>query len=185
MVTNTLLSAEERMKATVAGLKKELATLRTGRATPALVEHIKVDYNGVPTPLNQLASISVPEARLLVIHPWDKSSINEISKAIQKSELGLNPASDGNVIRIAVPPLSEERRQEMTKLVRKRAEERRVSIRNLRHEAMNRLKDLEKNKEISQDDQKRAETQLQKLTDSYIATGDQVAKDKETELMEV
>ena len=185
MVTNTLLSAEERMKATVAGLKKELATLRTGRATPALVEHIKVDYNGVPTPLNQLASISVPEARLLVIHPWDKSSINEISKAIQKSELGLNPASDGNVIRIAVPPLSEERRQEMTKLVRKRAEERRVSIRNLRHEAMNRLKDLEKNKEISQDDQKRAETQLQKLTDSYIATVDQVAKDKETELMEV
>jgi len=185
MVTNTLLSAEERMKATVAGLKKELATLRTGRATPALVEHIKVDYNGVPTPLNQLASISVPEARLLVIHPWDKSSINEISKAIQKSELGLNPASDGNVIRIAVPPLSEERRQEMTKLVRKRAEERRVSIRNLRHEAMNRLKDLEKNKEISQDDQKRAETQLQKLTDSYIATVDQMAKDKETELMEV
>ena len=185
MVTNTLLSAEERMKATVAGLKKELATLGTGRATPALVEHIKVDYAGVPTPLNQLASISVPEARLLVIHPWDKSSITEISKAIQKSELGLNPASDGNVIRIAVPPLSEERRQEMTKLVRKRAEERRVSIRNLRHEAMNRLKDLEKNKEISQDDQKRAETQLQKLTDSYIATVDQVAKDKETELMEV
>jgi ribosome recycling factor len=185
MVTNTLLSAEERMKATVAGLKKELATLRTGRATPALVEHIKVDYAGVPTPLNQLASISVPEARLLVIHPWDKSAITEISKAIQKSELGLNPASDSNVIRIAVPPLSEERRQEMTKLVRKRAEERRVSIRNLRHEAMNRLKDLEKNKEISQDDQKRAETQLQKLTDSYIATVDQVAKDKETELMEV
>jgi ribosome recycling factor len=185
MVTNTLLSAEERMKATVAGLKKELTTLRTGRATPALVEHIKVDYAGVPTPLNQLASISVPEARLLVIHPWDKSAITEISKAIQKSELGLNPASDSNVIRIAVPPLSEERRQEMTKLVRKRAEERRVSIRNLRHEAMNRLKDLEKNKEISQDDQKRAETQLQKLTDSYIATVDQVAKDKETELMEV
>lgn len=185
MVTNTLLSAEERMKATVAGLKKELTTLRTGRATPALVEHIKVDYAGVPTPLNQLASISVPEARLLVIHPWDKSAITEISKAIQKSELGLNPASDGNVIRIAVPPLSEERRQEMTKLVRKRAEERRMSIRNLRHEAMNRLKDLEKNKEISQDDQKRAETQLQKLTDSYIATVDQVAKDKETELMEV
>lgn len=185
MATNTLLSTEEKMKATVAGLKKELATLRTGRATPALVDHIKVDYAGVPTPLNQLASISVPEARLLLIHPWDKSSIHEIEKSIQKSELGLNPTSDGNVIRIAIPQLSEERRQELTKLVRRRAEERRVAIRNLRHEAMNRLKDLEKNKEISQDDQKRAQTQLQKLTDSYIATIDQVAKDKEAELMEV
>jgi len=185
MVTNTLLSVEEKMKATVAGLKKELATLRTGRASPALVDHIKVDYAGVPTPLNQLASISAPEARLLVIHPWDKSSVNEIGKAIMKSELGLNPTSDGNVIRIAIPQLSEERRQEMTKLVRKRAEERRVAIRNLRHEAMNRLKDMEKDKEISQDDQKRAQAQLQKLTDSYIAVVDVVARDKEAELMAV
>ena len=185
MVTNTLLSVEEKMKATAAGLKKELATLRTGRASPALVEHIRVDYAGVPTPINQLASISVPEARLLLIHPWDKTSINEISKAIQKSELGLNPASDGTVIRIAIPQLSEERRQEMTKLVHKRAEERRVVIRNLRHEAMNRLKELEKNKEISQDEQKRAQAQLQKLTDSYIAAVDLVAKDKEAELMAV
>lgn len=185
MVTNTLLSIEEKMKATVAGLKKELATLRTGRATPALVDHIKVDYAGVPTPLNQLASISVPEARLLLIHPWDKSSANEIQKAIQKSELGLTPTSDGNVIRISIPQLSEERRQELTKLVHRRAEERRVAVRNLRHEAMNRLKDLEKNKDISQDEQKRAQTQLQKLTDNHIAAIDQVARDKEAELMEV
>ena len=185
MVTNTLLSIEEKMKATVAGLKKELATLRTGRATPALVDHIKVDYAGVPTPLNQLASISVPEARLLLIHPWDKSSANEIQKAIQKSELGLTPTSDGNVILISIPQLSEERRQELTKLVHRRAEERRVAVRNLRHEAMNRLKDLEKNKEISQDEQKRAQTQLQKLTDNHIAAIDQIVRDKEAELMEV
>ena len=185
MATNTLLSTEEKMKATVGGLKKELATLRTGRASPALVDHIKVDYAGVPTPLDQLASISVPEARLLVIHPWDKSSVNEIQKAIQKSELGLTPTSDGTIIRIAIPPLSEERRQELTKVVHKRAEERKIIVRNLRHEALNRLKDMEKNKEISQDDQKRAQTQLQKLTDSCIAAVDVIVKDKESELMAV
>jgi len=185
MVTSTLLSIEEKMKTTVAGLKKELATLRTGRATPALVDHIKVDYMGVPTPLNQLASISVPEAKLIVIHPWDKSSLQNIEKAIQKSELGLNPTSDGNVIRISIPQLSEERRQELIKLVRRRVEERRVAVRNLRHEAVNRMKDMEKNKEISQDEHKRALTQLQRLTDSYIASIDEVGKDKEAELMEV
>jgi ribosome recycling factor len=185
MATNTLLTTEEKMKATVAGMKKELATLRTGRASPALVDHIKVDYAGVPTPLNQLASISVPEARLLVIHPWDKSSVNEIQKAIQKSELGLTPTSDGTVIRIAIPPLSEERRQELTKVVHKRAEERKIIVRNLRHEALNRFKDMEKNKEISQDDEKRAQTQLQKLTDSYISAIEVVVKDKEAELMAV
>jgi len=185
MVTNTLVSIEEKMKATVAGLKKDLATLRTSRASPALVEHLKVDYAGVPTPLNQLASISAPEARMLIIQPWDKSSITSIEKAILKSELGLNPSSDGNVIRISIPPLSEERRQELIKVVRRRAEERRIVVRNLRHEAMNQLKNMEKNKEISQDDHKRALTQLQKLTDGYIAAIDQTAKDKETELLAV
>ena len=149
MVSDALQTVEEKMRASVGGSKKELATLRTGRATPALVEHIKVEYAGVPTPLNQIAGISVPEARLLIIQPWDKSSLRGIEKAILMSDLGLNPSSDGNVIRISIPQLSEERRQELIKVVRKRVEERKVAVRNLRHEVVNELKDLEKNKEIS------------------------------------
>ncbi len=173
------------MRASVEGLKTELATIRTGHATPALIEHIKVEYAGVPTPLNQIAGISAPGARLLVIQPWDRSTIPNIEKAILKSDLGINPTSDGNAIRLALPPLSEERRQELTKMVHKRAEDRRIVIRNLRHEVMNKLKELEKNKEISQDEHKRALDQLQKLTDSFIANIGQIAQDKETELMEV
>ncbi len=172
------------MQASVSGLRKELATLRTGRATPALVEHIRVDYAGVPTPLNQIAGISVPEASLIVIQPWDKSSIREIEKAILKSDLGFNPTNDGNVIRIGIPPLSEERRQELIRVVRKRIEERKVTVRNLRHEVMNDLKTLEKDKEISEDEHKRALNQLQKLTDVHIAEIDQVGQGKEKELLE-
>lgn len=163
----------------------ELAGIRTGHATPALIEHIKVDYAGVPTPLNQIAGISAPAARLLVIQPWDRSTIPSIEKAILKSELGLNPTSDGNLIRLNLPPLSEERRQELIKIVRKRVEERKIVIRNQRRDAMTELKELEKNKEISQDEQKRAQDQLQKVTDSFIADIDQIARDKEAELMEV
>ncbi len=185
MISDTLQTAEEKMRASVAGLKKELTAIRTGRASPALIEHIKVEYAGVPTPLNQLASISVPEARLLVIQPWDKSSIHDIEKTILKSDLGLNPASDGNVIRISIPQLSEERRQELIKIVRKRIEERRIAVRNLRHEAMSELKGLEKDKEISQDEHKRALNQLQKLTDSFMLDIGQIGRDKEVELMEV
>ena len=173
------------MQKTVEGLQKELATIRTGRASPALIEHIKVEYAGVPTPLNQVASISAPEARFLVIQPWDKSSIRSIEKAILTSDLGLNPVSDGSVIRINIPPLSEERRQELIKAVRKRVEERRISIRNLRHEAMDELKELEKSKDMSQDEHKRALDQLQKLTDSFIANTEQTGQDKEAELMQV
>ncbi|HEY55627.1 MAG TPA: ribosome recycling factor [Dehalococcoidia bacterium] len=173
------------MRASVDGFKTELATIRTGHATPALVEHIKVEYVGVPTPLNQIAGISAPEARLLVIQPWDRSTIPNIEKAILKSDLGLNPTSDGNAIRLALPPLSEERRQELTRMVHKRAEDRKIVIRNLRHEVMDGLKELEKNKEISQDEHKRALNQLQKLTDSFIADIEQIARDKEAELMEV
>ena len=172
------------MRASVEGLHKELATLRTGRATPALIEHVKVEYAGVLTPLNHIAGISVPEARLLVIQPWDKGSIRSIEKAILKSDLGLNLSSDGNVIRISIPELSEERRQELIKVVRKRVEERKITVRNLRHEVMNELKELEKNKEMSQDDHKRALNQLQKLTDAFITDIDQIGRDKEVELME-
>jgi len=184
MVSDALQRIEEKMRASVGGLRKELATLRTGRATPALVEHIKVDYAGVPTPLNQIASISVPEARLILIQPWDKSSIRNIEKAILTSDLGLNPSNDGNVIRIAIPPLSEERRQELIRVVRKRVEERKVAIRNLRHDVMNDLRSMEKNKEISQDEHRRALNQLQKITDTFIAEIDQIGRDKEAELRE-
>ena len=185
MVSDELQKIEGRMQTSVSGLRRELATLRTGRATPALVEHIRVDYAGVPTPLKQFAGISVPEASLLVIQPWDKGSIREIEKAILKSELGFNPTNDGNVIRISIPPLSEERRQEIIRVVRKRIEERKVTVRNFRHEVMNDLKTMEKSKEISEDEHKRALGQLQKLTDAHIAEIDQAGRDKEKELLEV
>lgn len=173
------------MKTSVKGFQTDLSTIRTGHASPALVEHIRVDYSGMPLPLNQLAGISAPEARMLVIQPWDKNSIRDIEKAISKSELGLNPTNDGNIIRIAIPPLSEERRAELIKIVRRRTEERKIIIRNLRHEALDVLKKLEKDKQISQDDNKRAQDQLQKLTDLTIMEIDKVAKAKEQELQEV
>jgi ribosome recycling factor len=185
MINSILWNIEEKMEKAIEGLKMELATIRTGRATPALIEHIKVEYAGVPTPLNQIAGISAPEVRLLVIQPWDRSCIRDIEKAILKSELGLNSTNDGNLIRINIPMLTEERRQELVRIVRKRIEERRIAIRNLRREAMEELKHLEKNKEISQDENKRALDQLQKLTDSFIAQTDQIGRDKETELAEV
>ena len=185
MVNDSLHNAEQKMHAAVEALKKELASIRTGHATPALVEHIKVEYAGVPTPLMQIAGISAPAARLLVIQPWDKSSLSSIEKAILKSDLGLTPTSDGNVIRINIPPLSEERRRELVKVVRGRVEKERVVIRNLRREVMDELRKLEKDRELSQDDLKRALEQLQKITDSFIAGIDQVGQDKEAELEEV
>ncbi len=185
MLDSTLRDIEGKMQTSVEALKRELATIRTGHATPALIDHIKVDYAGVATLLNQIASISAPEARLLVIQPWDRGSIQSIEKAILKSDLGLNPANNGSVIRLTVPQLTEERRQELTRIVRRKIEERRVVIRNLRHEAMDDLKRLERNKDISQDEHKRALNQLQKLTDSFIVSTEQIGRDKEVELMEV
>ncbi len=185
MVNDTLKSTEDKMKASIKVFHADLATIRTGHAMPALIEHIKVEYAGVPTPLNQIAGISAPEAGLLVIQPWDKSSVSSIEKAILKSELGLNPSNDGNVIRIAIPPLSEERRQELIKVVHRRIEERRVAIRSLRHDTMNDLKKMEKDKEISQDEHKRAQDQLQKITDVFMAEIEMLGKDKEQELQEV
>ncbi len=185
MISRILRNIEEKMQASVGALKREVATIRTGRATPALIDHIKVDYADVPTPLNQIAGISAPEARLLVIQPWDRSSIQSIEKAILKSDLGLHPANNGSIIRLNIPPLTEERRQELTRVVRRKVEEKRIVIRNLRHEAIGSLKKLEKNKDISQDEHKRALSQLQKLTDSFIANAEQIGRDKELELMEV
>jgi ribosome recycling factor len=185
MASSSLQNTEAKMRASVEGLKRELATIRTGHATPALVEHLKVEYAGALIPLNQIAGITAPEARLLVIQPWDRSSIPNIEKAILKSELGLNPSISGNVIRLAIPQLSVERRQELTKVVRKRVEDRKIMIRNVRRDAMTELKEMEKNKSMSQDEHKRALDQLQRLTDKFIADVDKIARDKEAELMEV
>jgi ribosome recycling factor len=185
-MSSTILGAvDKKMKAASEGLKTELATIRTGRASPALIEHLKVDYAGVPTPLNQLAGITAPEARLLVIQPWDPSSLHSIEQAILKSELSLNPLNDGRLIRLNIPLLSEERRQELTRVVHKRLEERRVAVRNLRRDALEELKKAEKAKTLSQDESRRAQDQLQKLTDMYIAVAEKIAQEKEKELMSV
>jgi ribosome recycling factor len=185
MIADLLRNTEEKMKAAVKAVEKELASIRTGHATPALVEHLKVEYAGVPTALNQLAGISAPAARLLVIQPWDKSSLRNIEKAILTSDLGLNPSNDGNVIRINIPPLNEERRRDLAKIVHGRVEKEKVVIRNLRRETMDELRRLEKDKDISQDDLKRALDQLQKITDVFIEGAEQVGRDKEAELREV
>lgn len=185
MSSTILTNTEKKMKAVSEGLRQELATIRTGRASPALIEHLKVDYGGVPTPLNQIASISAPEARLLVIQPWDPGSLRNIETAILKSDLGLNPVNDGRLIRLSIPPLSEERRQELIKIVHKRLEERRVAVRNLRRDALEEIKKAEKNKEISQDEARRIQDQLQKMTDLNIAVAEQIAQEKEKELMTV
>ncbi len=184
MIEDTLQKTEEKMLASVEALKRELASIRTGRASPALIEHIKADYAGVPTPIRHIAGISASGASLLVIQPWDPASIQSIEKAILKSNLGLTPSTDGNVIRLNIPPLSEERRLELTKIVGRRVEEGKIEIRNLRHEALDELRKLEKDKQISQDEHKRAESQLQMLTDSFISSTDGAGQDKEAELME-
>lgn len=185
MIDKILKNADSNMKKAVEALVKELAAIRTGRASPALVEHIKVDYHGVMTPLIQLASISVPEPRTIAIHPWDRTIINNIDKAILKSDLGLNPINDGNNIRISIPSLTEERRRDLIKIIHKRLEEARITIRNLRRDTMDELKKAEKNKEISQDQNVRASEQLQKLTDSHIDSINKIGKDKEAEILEV
>jgi ribosome recycling factor len=178
-------SNEERMKKTVASLKEGFAALRTGRASASIFDRIKVDYYGEKSPLNQVANISVPEARLIVIQPWDKNLIGEIEKAIRSSELSLNPSNDGKVIRIAIPPLTEERRKELVKLAKNQAEQSRVSIRNIRRDGNDELKKMLKDAEISEDDESKGAAELQKLTDSYINQLNQILEEKEKEIMEV
>lgn len=185
MVKDILLDAEDRMKKSIEHLKTDLASLRAGRANPAMLDKIMVDYYGEPTPINQLANITVPEARLLVIQPWDKSSIAEIEKAILKSDLGINPNNDGNVIRIAIPQLTEERRKDLVKVVKKRAEDNRVAVRNIRREANDMLKSSEKDKLISEDENKKGMEDIQKLTDKYIKEVDNILQAKEKDIMEV
>lgn len=185
MVKEILVECEDRMKKTVELFRKDLAGLRAGRATPALVEKITVDYYGTPTLLNQMANISVPEARLLVIQPWDKTQINNISKAIQKSELGITPNSDGNVIRLAVPQLTQERRTDLVKVVRKKGEEEKVALRNIRRDSIEMLKAYKKDGDITEDEERKGLDDIQKLTDKYVKEVDHVAEVKEKEIMEV
>lgn len=179
------VSYEERMQKALDALRKELAALRAGRATPALLDKITVDYYGTPTPVNQVANIAVPEPRMITIQPWEKTMVGPIEKAIMKSDLGLTPNSDGTVIRLSIPQLTQQRRTELVKMVHKKAEESRVAIRNLRRDANDAIKKLEKDKLVSEDETKKAQDDVQKLTDKYIKEVDRIMAAKEKEIMEV
>jgi ribosome recycling factor len=185
MAEDIFEDGERRMQKAVEVLRQDLSAIRTGRASPALIERIQVDYYGVPTPINQVASISIPEARLLVIQPWDRKLLTDIEKAIQKSDLGINPNNDGQVIRLNVPPLNEERRREMVKSVHKKLDEHKVAVRNIRRDVHDKLRDREKKKEISEDELKRSTDRLQKLTDRFVDEMEKVGKTKELEILEV
>ncbi|MDK2820580.1 MAG: ribosome recycling factor [Clostridia bacterium] len=185
MLDEIIKETEQKMQKVVEGLRKELASLRAGKANPSLLEKVLVDYYGTPTPLNQLASVSAPEARLLVVQPWDRNILPDIEKAILKSDLGLTPSSDGTIIRISIPQLTEERRTELVKVVRKKAEEFKVVIRNIRREANDKLKAQEKNKAASEDEIKRLQDKVQKITNQYVKDIDKILANKEAEVMEV
>ena len=185
MIADVLSESKEKMAKAVEHAKAEFGSVRTGRASPALVEKLPVDYYGTEVPLQQLAGFSVPEPRLLVISPYDKSAIKAIEKAIQASDLGITPGNDGQVIRLAFPPLTEERRKDLVKVVKHRAEEARVAVRNLRRAARHDLEAFEKEGELSEDDLDRAEKDLEKLTHEYVAEIDQMLHHKEQELLEV
>jgi len=185
MIKDVMDDAEVRMGKAIDALRRDLATIRTGRASPSLVERLPVDYYGSSTPLNQLAGISVPEPRMLMIQPWDRGSMAAIEKAIMKSELGLNPSNDGQVIRIAIPSLTEERRKQLVKLVHGHVEEGKVALRNIRRDAMTNVKELMNEKMIGEDDERRAEQQVDELTRRYVGKADDIGKAKEQEVMEV
>lgn len=185
MVNESLSEAESRMKGAIRALEEDLAAIRTGRASPALVEKLNVDYYGTQTALIQLATISAPEPRLLTVRPFDPASIKEIERAFLASDLGLTPNNDGKMIRLNIPALTEERRHELVRIVKKRAEEARISIRNVRRDAHNDMREFEREKDISEDDLERGENELQKLTDHYIDLIEKTGERKETEVLEV
>ena len=185
MPKQAIAHAKDRMTKAIQSYTRELSSIRAGRASASLLDRIQVDYYGAPTPVNQLAGISVPEARLLVIQPYDKTILGEIEKAILKSDLGLNPSNDGSIIRIMIPQLTEERRKELAKQVKKEAEEAKVAVRNIRRDANEDLKKLEKNGEITEDGLRGHVEDIQKMTDEHIARIDQITKDKEKEILEV
>lgn len=185
MLKDILNETEDRMNKTLEVLRKDFSTMRAGRANPAILDKIQVEYYGALTPINQMANISVPEPRLITIQPWDKGIVSQIEKAILKSDLGLNPSSDGNVIRLAIPQLTQERRLELVKNAKKKAEDTKVGIRNIRRDANDMIKEGEKAKEISEDDAKKGQDDMQKLTDKFIKEVDHVLELKEKEIMEV
>lgn len=185
MINDIKPDAEHRMESAIEALQRELSGLRTGRAAPALVERLHVDYYGASTPLNQLAGVSAPEARLLLIQPWDRSSIGAIEKAILKSELGLTPNSDGQVIRLSIPQLTEDRRKTLVKVSRQKVEDGKVAIRNVRRDAVEHLKALMKDKTIGEDDERRAHDEIEKLTRHFVEEADRLGQQKEAEIIEV
>ncbi|MFK9092428.1 ribosome recycling factor [Bacillus salipaludis] len=185
MPKQVISSTKDRMTKAIQSYSRELASIRAGRASASLLDRITIDYYGAPTPINQMAGITTPEARLLVIQPYDKSILGDIEKAILKSDLGLNPSNDGQIIRIAIPQLTEERRKELVKLVKKESEEAKVALRNIRRDSNDSLKKLEKNGEITEDALRGFSDDVQKLTDEYIQKIDQITKDKEKEILEV
>ena len=182
---DVLKDVNAKMDRSIDALNRELGTLRTGRATPSLVENIFVDYYGTPTPLNQIASISTPDARAIMVQPWDKQSLREIEKSLIKSEMGFNPSNDGNMITVPIPPLNQERRHELVRLLKKKLEDGKVSVRNVRRDGLETLRKMEKDKVISQDENRRAQDQLQKTTDGHTKKIDQVGTAKEAEIMQV
>lgn len=185
MIDDILKSQEDRMKKTLDGLKKDYGTLRAGRAAPSLLDKVMVDYYGTPTPVNQMANVTVPEPRMIMIKPYDKGSLKDIEKAIMKSDLGLTPNSDGTTIRLAIPQLTQERRKELVKVVNKKAEEAKVAMRNIRRDGNEAIKKAEKTKEITEDDRKDGQEKIQKLLDKYIKQIDTTKAGKEKEVMEV
>lgn len=185
MYNDVLTEAKGGMNKAVESLKKELTKVRTGRASISLLDDVRVDYYGTPTPLNQVGTLAVPEPRLITIQPWEKQLIPEIEKAIMKADLGLNPASDGQIVRIAIPALTEERRKEMAKLAKSIGENAKISIRNARRDANDLLKQMEKDKDISEDELKRGEKDVQDLTDSFVKQIDDIVTAKEKEVMEI
>ncbi|MDD2402062.1 MAG: ribosome recycling factor [Clostridia bacterium] len=185
MLKDIIFETEEKMKKTIEAMKKELSTMRVGRANPSILEKIQVEYYGTMTPVNQVANISVPEPRLIIVQPWDKTLVAQVEKAILKSDLGLNPSNDGSIIRIAIPQLTQERRLELVKVAKKKAEDTRVNIRNIRRDANDNIKVIEKDKIVSEDDAKKGQDDIQKLTDKYIKELDGVLNIKEKEIMEV
>lgn len=185
MIADVKSNASAGMTKALESFKRDLSKVRTGRASLSLLDDVKVDYYGTPTPLNQVGSMAVPEPRLITIQPWEKNLIGEIEKAILKADLGLNPNSDGQIIRLVFPPLTEERRKEMVKQVKRMGEDAKVGIRSVRREANDALKKLEKDKELTEDEQKRGEKEIQDLTDDYVSRIDKVIEEKEKDLMEI
>ena len=180
-----LAEVERKMNRAMEALDRELSSLRTGRATPSLIENVSVEYYGTPTPLKQIASISAPDARAIMVQPWDKQALRDIERSLMKSELGFNPSNDGNIITVPIPPLNQERRQELVRLLKRKIEEGKVSVRNVRRDGLESLRKMEREKAISQDQNRRSQDQLQKTTDSFIKNIDQVSTAKEAEIMQV